>query len=74
MLAQVKKCKPRLYIVKVYKNIDETRISSQHFFKSAGYKLTISIISALTVECMLLHILQFYLEYSRRIDNIFFTF
>ena len=47
-----KKCVPCLYIVKVYKNINETKISSQHFFKSAGYKLSISIISPWTKECM----------------------
>ena len=46
-----------LYIVIFYKNINETRISSQHFFKSAEYKLSISIILAWTVECMPLHFL-----------------
>ena len=50
------KCTLRLFIVKVNKNINEIKISSPHFsFESEGYKLSIPIIWAWTVECMPLH-------------------
>ena len=43
------------YMVIIYKNITDTRISSLHFLKSAGYTLIIFIISVWTVKYMPLH-------------------
>ena len=64
----------RLYILIIFKNIVRNRISSHtFFFRTAGYRLFILIISAWTIECIHLHCtFEFYVGYAPNIFDFLF--